>query len=407
VRGALAESGRGAAGGRVRARAGRLLVAGQVALAVVLLVGAGLLGRTLVTLERSGVGHATDARVLTFRVNLVRSRYPDPASRTAFFDALLERMRALPGVRAAGLVGISPWNGWNQEPIAIAGRPAPAGEPPTAAYASVSEGYLATLAIPVRAGRAFGAEDRASSAPVALVSEGIARQHWPGASPVGASIRVGAPDAPWRTVVGVVGDVRSAATADPEPAVYVPASQAPSGGNEFVVRADGDAAALLPAVRAALRELDPALPLVAPRTMDAVFRDSLAGQRLPMLFTTAFATLALVLAALGVYGVMAYAVAARAREFGIRAALGARREGVLWLVLRQGLGIALGGVVVGLAVAAAASRVLAGLLVGVGTHDAVTFVATPLVLLAVAAAACLVPARRATRSDPVSILRAD
>jgi putative ABC transport system permease protein len=160
-------------------------------------------------------------------------------------------------------------------------------------------------------------------------------------------------------------------------------------------------------VRAALRELDPALPLVAPRTMDVVFRESLAGQRLPMLFTTAFAGLALVLAALGVYGVTAYAVTARTREFGIRAALGARRESVLWLVVRQGLATSLVGVGAGLLAAAAGSRVLAGLLVGVSPHDAATFVATPVVLLAVAGLACLLPARRATRSDPVAVLRAD
>jgi predicted permease len=347
--------------------------------------------------------------VLTFRVNLVRARYPDPANRAAFFDALLDRVRALHGVRSAGFIGISPWNGWNREPIAVGGRPEPAGgeDPPMASYASVSEGFLATLAIPVRAGRPFTRDDRPASPPVALVSEALARQHWPGASPLGQRIRIGAPDAPWREVVGVVGDVRPNASSDPDPAVYVPASQAPSGGNEFVVRAERDAVGLLPAVRGALRELDPALPLVLPRTMDAVFRETLAGQRLPMLFTTAFASLALVLAALGVYGVTAYAVTARTREFGIRAALGARRESVLWLVLRQGLATAAVGVAAGLAGAAAGSRVLAGLLVGVSAHDVVTFVATPVVLLAVVVGACLLPARRATRADPVAVLRAD
>lgn len=401
---ALIESGRGAAGGRVRTRAGRVLVAGQVALAVIILVSAGLLGRTLVLLERTDVGYRTDNSVLTFRVNLgPKERYPDGESSAQFFGTLLEQIRGLPGVRTAGLIAISPWNGWGYNwTIGIDGRP----DSTSVIRATVSDGYFGSLGIPVRAGRDFEIGDRVGTSPVAIISETMARQYWPSASPLGARIRfTGGSDSLWREIVGVVGNVRENAMADPTPVAYVPVWQSPDGGYEVMVQTDRDARQLIPAVRRALRELDPALPLVLPRTMDEVTRASLVGHRLPVLFTTAFAALALLLAALGVYGVMAYTVSAREREFGIRAALGASRERVLVQVLRQGMTTALVGTTVGLVAAAGISRVLAGLLVGVGPRDPATFVAAPLILLVVSSVACLIPARRAMKVEPLEALR--
>jgi predicted permease len=403
---ALLESSRGAAGGRVRARAGRALVAGQMALAIVLLIAAGLLGRTLVVLERTGVGYDTDRSVLTFRVNLASTdRYPDGASSARFFGEFLERVRKLPGVQSAGLIAVSPWNGWGYDwPIRVDGR----ADSSIVIRATASDGYFASLGIPVRGGRDMAATDREGSAPVAVVSETMARELWPGASPIGARIRfLGGADSAWREVIGVVADVRESALGEPQAVAYVPAWQSPEGGYELVVRTTGDASHLVGAIRRELHALDPALPLVTPRTMDEVFGASLAGQRLPMVFTTAFAALALLLAGLGVYGVMAYSVAAREREFGIRAALGASRGRVMALVLRQGMVTALAGAAVGLLAAWGAMRVLAGLLVGVTPHDAATFIAAPLILLVVSGLACLVPARRATRVEPLEALRVE
>ncbi|MGH7720692.1 MAG: ADOP family duplicated permease [Gemmatimonadaceae bacterium] len=404
---ALAESSRGAVGGQARTRTGRLLVAGQMALAVVLLIGAGLLGRTLVALERTDVGYSTAPQVLTFRINL-GPEYADAARQTSFFSELLARLRALPGVGAAGMIAISPWNGPYPARLVVEGRSEPtATAPPVALHASASDGYFAAVGIPLRAGRAFTPSDREGSLPVALISESLARKYWPGATPIGARICVGPDDAPWRQVVGVVGDVRASALSDAAATVYVPAWQDLWRGNELVVRTTGDGMTLVPAIRREVRDLDPTLPLVTPQTMDDVSRTLLASQRLPMLFTSAFAALALVLAALGVYGVTAYTVTTRTREFGIRTALGGRRGSILWLVMRHGLATAVAGTIVGLAIAAAASRSLAGLLFGVTPHDVATFVAAPLVLIAVSIAACLLPARRATLVNPVDVLHSD
>jgi predicted permease len=403
---ALSESSRGSAGGRVRARAGRLLVAGQIALAVVLLIAAGLLGRTLMLLERTSVGYDADRSVLTFRVNLAsKERYPDGVSYTQFFGALLDRIRRLPGVRSAGLIEVSPWNGWGYTFVTrIDGR----ADTASVLRAPASDGYFVSLGIGVRNGRDFTAADRRGSAPVVAISESMARRYWPAANPIGARIRFeGVADSAWREIIAVVADVRESPSAEPQAVVYVPAWQAPTGGYELVVRGTGDAARLTSSIRNELRALDPAVPLVMPRTMDAVLDASLARPRLPMLFTTAFAALALVLAALGVYGVMAYAVAERRREFGIRIALGASRGRVLGLVLRQGMATAITGTVVGLVVAWGATGVLAELLVGVARHDMATFMIAPLTLLLASALACFIPARRATNVEPLDALRPD
>jgi predicted permease len=274
--------------------------------------------------------------------------------------------------------------------------------------AVVSDGYFGTMGIPIRGGRGMEATDRPGAPPVAVVSETMARQFWPSSSPLGAHIRfTGTADSVWREVVGVVGDVRENPFGDPQPVAYISVWQAPEGGSEFLVRSAGDATKLIPVLRRELRALDPALPLAFPRTMRQVSDASLAGQRLPLAFTAAFAALAIVLSALGVYGVMAYAVTTRAREFGIRAALGSRRHQLLWLVLRQGLATTLLGAMVGLAVAGGLAGLLARLLFDVAPHDPLTFALAPLTVLVVSVAACLVPARRATLASPVDVLRTE
>jgi putative ABC transport system permease protein len=410
LHGSLAESSRGSAGGRSSSRTGRALVVMQVALAVVLLIGAGLLGRTLATLERTGVGFDTGTNLLTFGVALSHAKYADESRQTAFFDELRDGIRSLPTVRSVATVVVSPWNGYTAggpDSISIAGQAAGVGGLDMASQVTVSDSYFTTMGIPVRRGREFTPLDRENSPLVAVVSESVARRFWPGTSPLGQLIRVGGQRAPFLEVVGVAGDVRARPDEDVEPTVYVPMRQHPQGFSTVVVRTNGNSMAIVPAVQRILHEMDPELPLVGAKTLRDEFDGMLGGQRLPMFFVTAFAALALVLAALGVYSIMAYAVTARRREFGIRTALGARSGSVLALVLRQGMAMAIAGTVVGLLVAAWATRVLAGLLVGVAPRDPVTFAVTAIVLLGASCAACLIPARRATRVDPVEALRAE
>lgn len=412
LQGSLAASSRTVSDGRSVRRMGRLLVAMQVGLAVVLLVGAGLLGRTLAALEHTGVGYDTSSRVLTFSIALTPPVYADPARQTAFFDEFLTRVRALPGVRAAGTVVVAPWEGYTAagaDSLAAEGRTDVARGADMASRVTVSADYFLALSIPLRGGRTFAPQDRVDAPLVAVINESMARQVWSGASPLGKRIRLGPQSAPWMEVVGMVGDVRAVPWEDPPATVYVSASQQPRQWGSVVVRSVGDPRALVPAIRGVLHDIDPELPIpsVGVQTMDEVFADMLARQRLPMLFTSAFAGLALILAALGVYSIMAYSVAARRREFGIRTALGARRSNMVALVVRQGMTMAVIGAVAGLLVAWAGARLLAELLVDVTPHDPLTFVAVPVILLAVSAVSCFVPARRATSVDPIDCLRAE
>jgi putative ABC transport system permease protein len=410
LRGALAESSRGAAGGRTSMRISRALVVAQMALAVVLLIGAGLLGRTLVKLERTGVGFDTGSELLTFRVNLASDRYADPARQTAFFVRYMERIRSLPGVRAAGGVGVSPWSGYTSfgpDSLSVEGYSDNASTSEMANRVTISDGYFEALGIPVRGGRAFMPSDDEGAVRVAVVNESLARRYWSTANPIGRRIRIGGLAADWLEVVGVVGDVRARPWQNVQPTVYVPMWQNPLGGAELVVRATGNGLALVPAIRRELHQIDPTLAVSMARTLDDIFGAMLAGQRLPLLFTGAFAVLALLLAVLGAYSVMSYSVTSRRREFGIRTALGARRARVLGLVLRQGMTMAVIGSAIGLLIAAAAAPLLSRLLIGVTPHDAVTFAAVPLILLAVSCAACLVPARKSIKVEPIEALRVD
>lgn len=412
LQGSLASVSRTASGGRTVRRAGKLLVATQVALAVVLLVAAGLLGRTLSALEHTGVGYDTSRHVLTFTVALTPPPYQDSSRQTAFFDQFLTRVRALPGVRAAGTVVVAPWQGYTAggaDSLFIDGLPNDARASNMASRVTVSPDYFAAMSIPLHAGRILTRRDRADAPLVAVINDGMARHLWPGASALGQRIRLGGQHAPSIEIVGVVGDVRAFPWQEAPPTVYLSSLQRPQRWGTIVVRSDSDPRILVPAIRAVLHQLDPELPMPSAgvETMDAVLANMLARQRLPLFFTAAFAAFALILAALGVYSIMAYSVTAREREFGIRTALGARRTNVLALVVRQGMAMAIVGAVAGVLIAAAAARLLSSLLIGVSPYDPVTFTAVPIVLLAVSAVACFVPARRAMSVDPLEALRAE
>ncbi len=413
LREALGDGGsRGASSGVTSVRGRRALVAGQLAVAVVLLVGAGLLVRTFTALTRTPLGYAVDAQTLTFRVNLPYARYSDKSSSAALVASFVERVRALPGVRSVGYTAVAPWNGGMMGVgFRVDGREVDSSAVPSVEYATASEEFFQASGTPLRAGRAFTPNDRVGSPIVAMVSESVARRFWPNGGAVGSRIRLGT-GAPGDNgepleVVGVVGDVRQSVMGDIVPTVYVAERQWAGHGGEFVVRAADDGAALIPGIKSILHDLDPQLPLIFPRTMREVLDATIARQHLAMILMASFAVLAVVLAALGVYSVMAYAVIGRTREFGIRSALGAERWSIVRLVLRQGAATTIVGVGCGLLLATLVSKYVASLLVGVTAHDVPTFTLAALVLVAVATAACLAPARRATRVEPVEALRAE
>jgi len=403
----LKDAGRGASGGVGRHRMRTALVTGQLALAVMLLVGAGLLVRSLLRLQSRDLGYSIES-TLTFEIVLVGDRYDKSAAEDQFFDALYARLEALPGVVAVGGSGNIPMRGGAMASLAIDGRPEPEGKLPEVGYQPVSDDLFRAMGVPLKRGRTFGPQDHNDAPPVVILSESLVRKFWPNGDPIGAHIRLGPdPSQPWITVVGVVGDVSMGVADDSRPTAYVSARQDHWGGMAIVMRTTTDPVSLLPAVRREVRAIDPTIPVADARSMKQVQSMELTDRRLPMQLMAAFALLALVLAAVGVYGVMAYSVAARTREIGVRVALGAQPKNVFGMVVRQGMGAAAAGLTLGLLGAAALGRVLTSLLFGVKPTDAVTFLGVAGVLLAVVIAACLVPARRAVRVDPLEALRSE
>ena len=413
VRDALGDSGaRASSRGAATARASRLLVSAQVAFALVLVVAANLFVRTFKTLLDTDLGYQTTNHQATFFLS-PGARYRDPATQGAFIESFMQRVRAIPGATAIGYTVTNPWNGsWISPHFQIDGRPSDGGDRPSAVLATASAEYFQAMGMPVRLGRGFNAGDVSGSAPVVVISESMAKRHWPGSNPIGARIRLAdfyARDASdtllLREVVGVVGDVRQDAMSKASPTIYVSAEQAQIGGAAFVVRTTGDASLLLPLIKDAVHALDPKVPVVSPRTLRDVLSNIVRRQNVAMTLTGLFALLALLLAGLGVYGMMAYNVLARTREFGIRSALGASRGAVLGLVLRDGLATTALGLVAGLVLAAVLLRFAAALLVGVTAHDPVSYVAAMVILGVVSLAACALPARAATKVEPVEALR--
>ena len=396
-------------GGRQRARLRAALVVGEIALALVLLVGAGLLMKSFARL--SSVEPGFEPRdLLTLRIWLPASKYRENERQIAFFQELERRIAAVPGVRHVGGVQDLPIRK-NRMMNAIEGQPPPAdGRAPQAAYRVVTPDYFAAMGIPLRAGRGFAATDRSGAPGVVVVNESLARRYFPEGSPLGRRLRIGphdADDAEPRTVIGIVGDVKHMGLdADEGPAVYQPHAQKP----EFlrwmtvVVRTGVAPTSLLGAVRGEVAALDPDQPIFDVATMETWLSRSVAGPRFFAALIGGFALIAMLLAAIGVYGVLAFLVTGRTKEIGVRMALGARRADVLRLVLADTLKLTAIGVVLGIAGALALTRVLASLLFEVSTTDVTTFAAVPLLLFAVAVAASVVPARRAARMSPVAAL---
>jgi putative ABC transport system permease protein len=411
--------GRGSTGGLGRSRLRSVLVVAQVSLAVVLVVGATLL---IVSLRRLGAvdpGFRPEG-VASFQLDLAGAKYPDAAAQRGFVQRVLDRLEAIPGIQRAGAVFYLPLGpGDISGDFSIEGSgPTAPGREQMAGYRLVGGDYLRAVGISLVRGRLLDQTDHEGSAPVAVVNEALVRRYLGGRDPIGARVTFGSStDSPeWREVVGVVRDVRHLGlTADPSPEIYVPIRQlSPDFWSvfvpvplSFVVRSTTEFTSLAPQIRGAVREVDPEQPISRLREATELLSDSVARQRFTMLLLVLFGGLALSLAAIGVYGVMSYAVSQRTRELGIRLALGARTGSVRALVLRQGLGIALLGVGLGLAGALALGRLLTSLLYDVSPADPRVLGAAALTLSAVSALASLVPAIRATRVDPIDALRSE
>jgi predicted permease len=408
---AMKEGGRSSsskASGRLRGA----LVVFEVAVSLVLLVGAGLMMKSLVRMLDVDPGFRAE-NLLTMRVNLTPQRFRDDADgsqRAAFVEELLRRAAALPGVEGAAAVNSLPLSGdGGTGTPAVEGRPAPAAGWSEAHLRTVSANYFGVMGVPVRAGRAFDERDRVGAPRVVLVNQTFVERNFPGEDPTGhrLSFKFTQGQPPFE-IVGVVGDEKiKSLDAQTTPVIYFPMLQAADTSTGLVVRTTSDPAALTGALRAELRALDASAPLFGVRTMERLIADSPAAfmRRYPAYLIGIFAAVALVLASVGIYGVISYMVSQRTRELAIRAALGARRRDLLGLVLRQGLGLALAGVGLGLLGALALSRLLASQLYGVSAADPAVYAGVSLLLVAVALVACLVPARRATRVDPMVALR--
>jgi putative ABC transport system permease protein len=404
----LKDAGPGLIGGWRRFQFRHLLLVAEVALTLVVLVCAGLVINSFVRLLRVNPG-LNPNEVLTVGISLSPTKYADRLQIAAFYDQLLVKVGTLPGVQSVGASSIVPLSGRAiEDPFSIEGRPLDPNRLTVAGHQNVTPELFRTLGIPLVQGRDFNSGDTADAPPVAIINETMARTYWPDQNPIGQRIKLGAPNAPgnWMAIIGIVRDIpHRGLDSLPEPDWYWPQSQLPNRTMTLFVRGPIDPASLAAAIRRQVQAIDPAQPVAGFGSMNEVISSSIAPRRFTMLLLTIFAAVALLLAATGVYGVMAYALAQRTREVGIRMALGAQAGDVIRLILKQGLTLTLAGIAAGIAGAIAAARAMSGLLYGVSATDPVTFVTISLLLLAVALLACYLPARRAAKVDPVNALR--
>lgn len=404
----LKEGGRGGSAGGGRHKLRGILVAVEIALAVVLLVGAGLMVRGFQSMLVAGE-RLEPSTILSLRLALTDKKYKEPHQMRAFYQSVLERIDALPGVRSTAVVTAMPYSGHAQgRAFTIEGRPAEQGNLPSAMYQVASASFFQTVGVPLRAGRLLQDSDGGDATKVAVISEGVAKRWWRNESPLGKRIRLGGvkSQSDWLTIVGVVGDLtHNPYDREPRRTIYAPFQQTAQLWMDVGVRTVGDPMRLGPAVTAAIRSVDREQPITDMMTLQKAIRNQAIGLNYMAWMMGIFGVLALVLSAIGVYGVMSYLVSEQTHEIGIRVALGAPRQNVLGMVFRRGMVTIAAGLAVGLPLAYGFSRLMASLIFGVSSTDAASFVGIPLALVGAAALAIYIPARRAMRIDPIIALR--
>jgi predicted permease len=409
INGLLKDGGRAGVGGR-QLRLRDVLVTAEVALALMLLVGTGLLVRSFWQLQQTSPGFNPE-RVLTAMVSLPYTGYASQAERGVFLQKLLAEAAALPGVESVGLTSDLPWTGYDENnSFTIEGKTFPPNEGAGGRYHFVSPDYFRTVEVPLLAGRFFNASDRLGQPQVLLVNRALAARYWPDESAVGKRITFS--DSPkesdWRTIVGVVGDVKDRPESEAAvPAFYISLTQSPQRQVTLAVRTRAEPAGMVAALRETVQKIGPNVPLADIRTLNTLAEGAVAGRRFTFGLVGCFAATALLLAAIGIYGVLSYLVAQRTREIGVRMALGAQARDVIRLTVRQGMRPTLAGVAIGLVGAFALSRLMAGFLFGVSATDPGTFAASAFLLILVALLPCWLPARRASRVDPMVALRSE
>jgi putative ABC transport system permease protein len=408
---ALKEAGRGVAQGALSHLTGKLFVVAQVALSLVLLAPAGLLIESIARLGSAPLGFKTD-HLLTASIDLPAAAFSQPTERAQFYSRLTSNLGTLPGVKGIALMSALPFYGTGEYSVSMRGGPSPSSEVGDAGPAEVTDDYFRVLGIPLIQGREFDSRDREDSLPVTIVNEALAREYFPHTGPLGRQIKLGMPDGkgPWLTIVGVVGDVKHNIVYKEmgyveAPVAFRPLTQASGSSMFLAIRTAGSPLYLSSILQRQVSALEVNMLVSDVRTMDERVSGLLAHPRFRAILLGIFACLALTLAPIGIYGVLAQAVSQRTHEIGIRMALGAERHSLLWLIVRQGTVLALAGVGAGLLVALALTRYLAGMLYGVRPTDPVTFAAVSALLVTVAVVASYVPARRASRVDPTVALR--
>jgi putative ABC transport system permease protein len=402
------EASRGSSAGARRNRAGALIIIAELGFSVVLLAGAGLLLQSFYRLLHVSLGFEPQ-NILTFQIALPATKYPQPFQKADFHAQLRERIAVVPGVRSVATALLVPPDGGLFAPYLVEGMPPdlPRGQRPIALWGSISPAYFQVLGIPLLKGRNFSDADTEKSAQVVIISQSMATRYWPHEDPIGRHIQVARQPAP-SEVVGVVGDVRNRGVgSDSTDELYTPLPQRPWGTMSVLVKTSGDPMQIVSAVRSALQSVDRDQPMTQVRSLEENLSSSIGQQRVSALLLGIFAALALVLAAIGIYGVTSYSVAQRSKEIGIRIAMGAQPRDVLRLILGFGAKLALIGVVIGIIAALALTQLMKTMLFGVAATDPLTMAAVSITLIAVTLLACYIPARRAMIVDPVVALRAE
>ncbi|MGB7921783.1 MAG: ABC transporter permease [Pyrinomonadaceae bacterium] len=405
--GALKESARGASSGIGRRRTRNLLVIAEVALALVLLVGAGLMVRSFWRLQQADPGF-NPQNVVSMELSLPSSKYAKEEQMADFYKKVIGRIETLPGIESVGATWMLPLSGQDAgSGFEIEGRPPSApGEGQRSTFSSVTPRYFRTMGIPLIKGRDFNDQDTATTPGAVIINETFARRYFPGEDPLGKRMRRGGENKPWLTVVGIVGDVKHLSlAAEPRTEFYLSSLQSPQSFMNVVVRTASDPVNLMAAIRQEVWAVDRDQPVANVETMRQLVANSVASARFNTLLLGVFASVAMILAAVGIYGIMAYSVIQRTHEIGIRMALGAGRRDILRMVVGQGMTLAVVGVAIGLLASFALTRVMSSLLYGVTATDPLTFAGVALALVVVALLACYIPARRATKVDPMVALR--